>query len=376
MEAASVSKSAKSKLHTSSRGRTDRLRLSLSDLRADVLLVTHLPNILYLTGFTGSAGALLIRPHEATLFIDSRYTFQARQEVSGIRVQTVHQGLLRAAGESIGRSRRHGRVALAYSPSQLTLAQKAAVDAAAKDRIRWVSAPGLVEKLRAIKDRDELARMKQAAETISQVFADILPAIRIGITELELAAEIEYRMKRLGASGPSFETIVASGPRSAWAHARPTAKPLEKNELVVLDQGAILRDYCSDMTRTVFLGRCPGKVRQMYRAVLEAQQAAKDAIRPGIDAAAPDTAARKVLRKTGLARFFTHSTGHGLGVEVHEMPRLGRGERTILEEGMVVTVEPGVYVEGFGGIRIEDDVVVTSTGAQDLTTASRELFEL
>lgn len=376
MEAASVSEPAKTKLQTSSRGRIDRLRLSFSALRADSLLVTHLPNILYLTGFTGSAGVLLIRPDDAILFIDSRYTFQAREEVVGIRVQTVHHGLLRAAGEAIGRHRRHGRASITYSPSQLTVAQKAAVDAAARGRIRWVSAPGAVEKLRAIKDKGELVRMKQAADTISQVFSDVLAMIRPGITELELAAETEYRMKRLGASGPSFETIVASGPRSAWPHARPTAKPLKKNELVVLDQGAILRAYCSDMTRTVFLGRCPGKVWQMYRAVLEAQQAAKDAIRPGIDAAAPDTAARKVLKKSGLARFFTHSTGHGLGIEVHEAPRLGKGERTLLEEGMVVTVEPGVYIEGFGGIRIEDDVVVTSTGGQDLTTASRELFEL
>jgi Xaa-Pro aminopeptidase len=341
----------------------------------DSLLVTHLPNILYLTGFTGSAGVLLVETDEAVLFIDSRYTFQAREEVSGVRVHTVPH-LLRATGEAIARTRRGKPASVAYSPAQVTVAQKQTVDAAAKGRIRWVAAPGLVEKLRAIKDNEELARMKDAADLISQVFSDVLPAIRPGITELDLAAEIEYRMKRLGASGPSFETIVASGPRSAWAHARPTGKSLSKNELVVLDQGAILRAYCSDMTRTVFLGRCPGKVRRMYQAVLEAQEAAKGAIRPGVGAAVPDTAARNVLKKSGLAGYFTHSTGHGLGLEVHEAPRLGKGERATLERGMVVTVEPGVYVEGFGGIRIEDDVVVTSTGAQDLTTASRELLEL
>lgn len=315
-------------------------------------------------------------PEQAVLLIDSRYTFQAREEVSGVRVHTVAHGLLRSAGEIISRIRRRGHTAVAYSPAQVTVAQRQVIEVAAKGQARWISATGLVEKLRAIKDLDELACMKEAADAISQVFRDVVPLIRPGLSELDLAAEIDYHMKHSGASGPSFETIVASGPRSAWAHARPTGKPLQKNELVVLDQGAILRGYCSDMTRTVFLGRCPGKVRRMYAAVLEAQQAAKDAIRPGVDAAAPDAAARKVLRKSGLARFFTHSTGHGLGLEVHEAPRLGKGERARLEAGMVVTVEPGIYVEGFGGIRIEDDVLVASSGAQDLTTASRELLEL
>ncbi|MGA7853109.1 MAG: M24 family metallopeptidase, partial [Candidatus Acidiferrales bacterium] len=159
-------------------------------------------------------------------------------------------------------------------------------------------------------------------------------------------------------------------------HAQPTPKLLKKNELVVLDQGAILRGYCSDMTRTVFLGRAAGRVRGLYNAVLEAQQAAKAAIRPGVKAGDVDSAARKVLRRQGCVRYFTHSTGHGLGMEVHEMPRLGMHEETPLEQGMVITVEPGVYIEGLGGIRIEDDVVVTAQGAEDLTNASREFLEL
>jgi len=242
--------------------------------------------------------------------------------------------------------------------------------------VRWGGGGNAVEKLRAVKDAAELATMKEAAELISEVFSGLVTRIKPGVTELELAADIEYAIKLKGAAGPSFETIVAAGERSAWAHARPTSKPLRKNELVVFDQGAILRGYCSDMTRTVFLGRAPDNVRQMYHAVLEAQQAAKEAIRPGVAAGAVDAAARRVLRGYRLAKYFTHSTGHGLGMEVHEMPRLGRGEKTTLEEGMVVTVEPGVYVEGVGGVRIEDDVVVTSSGARELTTAPREFLEL
>lgn len=272
--------------------------------------------------------------------------------------------------------RRRGRLSVAYSPGQTTVAEKVAIDTHAAGKLRWIAAGNLIERLRAIKDNDEISRMAASAQLISDVFAQVLPVLRPGVPETTIAAEIDYRMRTLGAAGPSFESIVASGPRSAWPHARPSAKMLMKNELVVLDQGAILRAYCSDMTRTIFLGRGPKKIRAMYNAVLAALEAAKAVIRPGIEAEKIDKTARDVLKRHNLAGFFTHSTGHGLGLEVHEMPRLGRGESARLETGMVVTVEPGVYVEGLGGIRIEDDVVVTPHGAQVLTTASREFFEL
>jgi len=352
----------------------NRLRLSFSTLGVDAVLVSHLPNILYLCGFSGSAGLLLVDESRTTLFTDSRYTFQARQEVHGARVHIARRGLLRAVGEELKKQRR--RRAVAYATSHATVAQKQALDAVVHGKVRWVSDDNAVEKLRAVKDADEIARMRAAALLISDVFRKVLPVIRPGTSELDVAAEIEYGIKRGGGSGPSFETIVASGPRSAWAHARPTAKLLGKSELVVLDQGAILQNYCSDMTRTVFVGRAPARVRRMYQAVLQAQQAAKLAIRPGVKAGDVDRAARRTLKRFGLARYFTHSTGHGLGIEVHEMPRLGKGEETVLQEGMVVTVEPGAYLEGIGGIRIEDDVVVTTQGAVDLTTAPRDFLEL
>ena len=369
---------AKSAKQSSSRGgfeeRTNRLRLSFSTLGVDSILISHLPNILYLCGFSGSAGLLLIDETRATLFTDSRYTFQAGEEVHGARIHIAKHGLMRAVGEEL-RSRR-GRRAIAYATSHTTVAQKQALDAIVHGRARWVSDDNAVEKLRAVMDAGELAVMRSAAQLISDVFRKALPGIRPGTSELDVAAQIEYSIKEMGGAGPSFETIVAGGPRSAWAHARPSPKPLGKSELVVLDQGAILKNYCSDMTRTVFLGQAPARVRRMYHAVLEAQAAAKQMIRPGIKAGDVDRAARRVLKRFGLAQYFTHSTGHGLGIEVHEMPRLGKGEETLLQEGMVVTVEPGVYVEGFGGIRIEDDVVVTAQGAVDLTTAPRDFLEL
>ncbi|MGO9589861.1 MAG: M24 family metallopeptidase [Candidatus Acidiferrales bacterium] len=354
--------------------RTNRLRLSFSTLGVDSILVSHLPNIQYLCGFTGSAGLLLIDESKATLFTDSRYTFQTRQEVHGARVHIAKQGLLRAVGEELKSHRR--RRAVAYATAHTTVAQKQTIDTISRGRVRWASDENAVEKLRAVKDAGELARMRDAAHLISSVFREVLLLIRPGTSELDLAAEIEYRIKKMGGSGPSFETIVASGPRSAWAHARPTPKRLGKSELVVLDQGAILENYCSDMTRTVFVGRAPARIRRLYQAVLQAQEAAKQAIRPGVKAGDVDRAARRTLKRFGLARYFTHSTGHGLGIEVHEMPRLGKGEETLLQEGMVVTVEPGVYLEGIGGIRIEDDVVVTAQGAVDLTTAPLDFLEL
>lgn len=355
-------------------GRLGRLRLSFSGLGVDALLVTHLPNIHYLCGFTGSAGMLLVDSSSAILFTDSRYTFQARQEVSSARVRICKHGLLRAAAKVL--RARKGPCRVGYSPGQVTFAQNQALEAGSGSRVRWATDGGSVESLRAVKEPAELNVLQEAADIISAVFSQVLRGIRPGVTELVLAGEIEHEIKRRGGSGPSFDTIVASGARSAWAHARPTSKALRKNELVVLDQGAILRGYCSDMTRTIYLGKAPRKVRSLYSAVLEAQEAGKRAIRPGVTAGDVDRAARKVLKRLKLDRYFTHSLGHGLGLEVHEMPRLGKGEQTILQEGMVLTVEPGVYLEGLGGIRIEDDVVVTAKGSVDLTSTPRDFLEL
>jgi len=193
------------------------------------------------------------------------------------------------------------------------------------------------------------------------------------MTERDLAAEIEYRMRRLGAEKPSFETIVAGGRRSALPHAEPTAAVLRNGQLVVVDMGAFCDGYASDMTRMLFLGTPGARVKRVYRAVLEAQLAGVDAVRPGTTASRVDAAARRVLRGYGYERAFVHSTGHGLGLEIHEPPRLGKRDKTILRPGMAVTVEPGVYLEGFGGVRIEDTVEVTRTGCNILTPTSKEL---
>lgn len=357
--------------HTPSR--IARLRQALDDAHANSLLETHLPNIYYLCGFSGDSGALLVEPAAVTLFTDGRFTIQAKEETGGIRVH-IHKGpLLEAVGAHL-RARRRLRVAV--SPSRVTLAGWKALRKASGAGLKWAAVDGLVESLRAVKDASEIDQIRKAARLGSQVMEETIRTLRPGITELEVAAEIVYRMRQAGAAGESFESIVAAGPRSALPHARPTTHRIGKNELVVLDLGVILRHYCSDLTRTVHVGKASLRVRQWYQAVLEAQAAAKGALKSGVKCGAVDAAARNVLQRKGLGRYFVHSTGHGIGLEIHEEPRIARDQKKILESGNVVTLEPGVYVEGVGGIRIEDDALVTSRGAEILTTAPRELVEL
>jgi Xaa-Pro aminopeptidase len=354
--------------------RLKRVRRALDAAGANMLVETHPPNVYYLSGFTGDSGALLVETSSVKLFTDGRFAIQAKEEAPGIRTH-IHQGgpLLAAVGDHM-RRKRHIRAAIA--PSRLSLAGWNILKKAAGKGVRWVAIDGLVDRLRAVKDASEIERIGDAARVGSEVMEETIRLVRPGVTELELAAEIGYRMRRKGASGESFEAIVAAGPRSALPHARPTARQIGKNELVVLDLGAILRRYCSDLTRTVYVGRAPSRVRRWYQAVLEAQAAGRDAVRAGVTTGAVDAATRAVLQRKGLGRYFVHSTGHGIGLEIHEDPRLARGQKTLLETGNVVTLEPGVYVEGVGGIRIEDDAVVTPRGAEILTTAPREFLEI
>ena len=339
----------------------------------DALIVTQPANWFYLTGFTGESGALVIERGAATLVTDGRFTVQVKEETTGVRVVLQKGALYPAVGEWL-RERRLRRVG--YDPSQLTLTQWNAMRKALGTKCRTIQAEGIPEDLRRCKDPQELALMRRAAVLVGEVFESVLPLVRPGIRESELAAEIEYQMRRRGASGPSFETIVASGKRSALPHARPTAKKLRKNELVVLDLGVILGHYCSDLTRTVYLGRVSKRIRVWYQAVREAQAAGIAAVEAGTTCGEVDSAAREVLRKAGLEGQFVHSTGHGLGLEVHEEPRVARGQQIRLQAGSVVTIEPGVYVEGVGGIRIEDDVAVRATGNEVLTRVTRDLIEI
>jgi Xaa-Pro aminopeptidase len=353
--------------------RRSRLLRELKARKLDALLVTHPPNWFYLSGFTGESGALLVSSDATVLITDGRFTVQAKDETRGVRIALQAGALFPAIGAYLkGRGLRR----VGFDANQLSVAQLQALKKAAGSQWRGQQASGLVERLRMKKDAQELAVMRKAAILAGEVLKSALPLIKPGVREREVAAEIEYQMKRRGASGPSFETIVASGPRGALPHARPSSKKLRKNELVVLDLGAILAHYCSDMTRTVHLGRASQRVRDYYRSVQSAQEAAVAAVKPGATCGDVDAAARDVLRKNRLDKYFVHSTGHGLGLEVHEDPRVARGQPVSLEPGNVITIEPGIYLEGVGGIRIEDDVLVAAGRGEVLTRVTRDLIEL
>lgn len=348
----------------------------LGQHQLDALLVAFSPNLRYLTGFTGSNASLLVSEERCVLFTDPRYTIQARQECgdgrgrAACQVRVVKGPLVPAVAAAIGRYRwKH----VGYEPARMTCDQLEALKNKLPMRATLTGVNGFVESLRAIKSPAEIALIRRSVETNSRAFEEAAAQVRPGMTESDLAAEIEYRMRRLGAEKPSFETIVAAGKRSALPHAQPTAAPIVAGSLVLVDMGAQQEGYCSDMTRMLYLGKPAARVKRAYRAVLEAQLAAIAEVRPGAATAKVDRAARRVLEGYGLERAFVHSTGHGLGLEIHEPPRIGRRDKSRLAEGMAVTIEPGVYLEDFGGIRIEDTVVVTAEGCEILTPTPKEL---
>jgi Xaa-Pro aminopeptidase len=354
--------------------RRNALAVQLAPLKADALLVSFLPNVRYLTGYTGSNGLLLLQASgEATFFTDPRYRIQAAAEVD-CRVKVSSGPILPDVVALAAKSKVRR---LGFEKSRIGFEQYEFLKSKLPVRCSLEPLAGLTEALRMVKSEAEIALIRRSVELNSKAFEAALRTFRPRRTrEADLATEIDHQIRKLGAERPAFETIVASGPRSALPHARPSQTIAGKNELLLIDMGATLEGYASDMTRVVFLGRPSSRIKRIYRAVLEAQQAAIDAVRPGVTAGHVDRQARRSLRAQKLDRAFVHSTGHGLGLEIHEPPRLGKKEKTRLQEGMAITIEPGAYVEGLAGIRIEDTVVVTKTGCEVLTPTSKELREM
>ncbi len=351
--------------------RRERLWPALREARVHAFVVTAAPNVRYLSGFTGSNGALLLTPERSLLFTDPRYQIQASQE-SDCEVKIGKGPLLKELSTWIKRLRLSP---VAFESNRIGFDDHRQLKDLVK-QVRLKPVAGVIESLRISKSQNEIVAIENAVKRNSAALEQALRRFKPHMTELDLTAEIEYRMRRLGADGPAFETIVASGPRTALPHARPTASPIRPDELLLIDMGANVAGYASDMTRTYAVGKLDAKRKRMYRAVLEAQLHAVDTVKPGVTCASVDRAARDVLQRFGMEKLFIHSTGHGLGLEIHERPRLGRKERTRLEAGMVITIEPGVYEEGFGGIRIEDTVAVTQDGCRILTPTGKELVIL
>ncbi|MDT8070805.1 MAG: Xaa-Pro peptidase family protein [Terriglobia bacterium] len=353
-------------------GRIAQLRLAMQKARCDALLVTHLPNVRYLCGFTGSAGVLLLSSR-SFFFTDGRYAEQAAKEVVGAKVVITKSPALTAAAKQAGRMKR-GHLGIEADHLSVTAAE-AVADALPKG-VRLASTRSIVEQLRMIKEPVEIELLRAAIDLGCELLPVAQKAIRPGGKEVEVAAKLEFAARKAGAQAMSFETIVAAGPRSALPHGVASEAPIPANGFVVLDYGVILHGYCSDMTRTVHVGRADQEERDLYRAVLDAQLAAIAACLPGAKLTEVDSAARDVLKQAKLDKFFTHSTGHGVGLEIHELPRVAQGQKEILRPGMVITIEPGIYQAGKRGIRIEDVVAITETGYDLLTSARKELIEI
>jgi Xaa-Pro aminopeptidase len=353
-------------------GRQKKLRADLDRRKLDALVVTHLPNVRYLCGFTGSAGVFLAA-RRPVFFTDGRYAEQASAQVHGARVSILKSGTLTAVAATCAKL---GLKRIAIESEHLTVAQLDGFQQALGKGIKLVRLAGAVESLRVQKDAGEIELLRKAIELSSQLFRPLLRSMHSGVAESAIAGKLEYMARKAGAERMSFETIVASAQRSALPHGVASATKLPAEGFVVLDYGVVLDGYCSDMTRTVHLGKASGEERMLYRAVLEAQLAAISVIRPGVTAGEIDRAARQELKSAKLDRFFTHSTGHGVGLEVHEIPRLAAGNDAVLQPGMVITIEPGVYLPGKCGVRIEDMLLVTERGYEVLTPVSKEWIEL
>lgn len=346
------------------------------DGKFDGLIVTHAPDVRYLSGFTGSSAVLVLNSSRAVLYTDGRYTVQARAEAVGTKVVVVPKGVLAAACEgvvSLGIKR------CGFDSAHTTVAtldvMRAALPASLRRSLFTPSGPVLAA-LREVKDESEIEIIRRAALVGCGLFNSLLGFIRSGITEVAVAAELEHSARLAGAEAMSFETIVASGERSALPHGRATTAKLPKNGFLTLDFGVVIDGYCSDMTRTVHLGKAIPEEFAVYDAVLEAQEAAVAAVAPGVTVGDVDEAARSVLRSAKLDKYFTHSTGHGVGLEIHEGPRLAAEQKQKLERGMVVTIEPGVYLPGKFGVRIEDMVLVTAKGSEVLTPSVKAWTQL
>jgi len=353
-------------------GRAERLRQRIAARGCDALLVTHLPNVRYLTGFTGSAGMVLVTPDELVLVTDGRYATQSREQVqaAGVDARIVIAGHTEQTARL--RDLLEGVDRLGLEAHGVTWAQQRAW-ASSFEGVTLVPTEHLVEDLRQVKEPGEVARIRAACAIADEALAETLPLLASGPTEREFALALEVAMRERGASGTSFDTIVASGPNGALPHARPSDRQIERGELVVIDFGCVVDGYCSDMTRTVSVGDPGPEARRLWDVVRASQEAGRAAVKDGASCADVDRASRAVIEDAGWGEHFSHGTGHGVGLEIHESPRVAKTAGGTLDLGVVVTIEPGVYLPGVGGVRIEDTVVVTATGAEALTAFPKHL---
>ncbi len=348
------------------------LSARLPELKIDALLVSSPANVRYLTGYAGSNGILLVTKAESHFFTDPRYALEASEQIT-CKVHVEKKPLLIAAGAIIKRKRLKK---IGFESSWLRYDDYIKVKEELPLGSAMVPIGKIIEEQRMVKSASEIDLIRRSVATNSEAYSKTIRRVHAGAREMDIAAELEYQMRALGAEKAAFDTIVAAGPRSALPHAHPTAHRLGENELLLIDMGASQEGYASDMTRVAHTGTPPKRILRLYKAVLEAQLTALSSIKAGVTTGEVDAAARNVLKRHELDRAFVHSTGHGLGLEIHEPPRIARKDKTRLQAGMAITIEPGAYIDGLGGIRIEDTVLVTEHGCEVLTPTPKDLIEL
>jgi Xaa-Pro aminopeptidase len=353
--------------------RREKLRRQLKQEGLDALLITNFINVTYLTGFTGDDSYLLVTSSGDVLISDQRYTTQLEEECPGLELAIRGPGtkMLQWTTEAIKKTK---ATRLGIEGDSMTVGLRDSL-AAALPKVEIKPSSGWVEELRLIKDREEVDRTRRACDLARRAFEVVRAKLTPEMTEQQVANELEYQARQFGAKRMSFETIVAVGPRAALPHARPTTRRIGESDFMLIDWGVDEGLYMSDLTRVLATARISPKLRKLYGVVLKAQLAGIDAVRPGATCEQVDRAARTVIEKAGYGKEFGHGLGHGIGLEIHEAPRLAQGQTRELKPGMIVTVEPGVYFPGWGGIRIEDDVLVTRTGHEVLTSVPKELDE-
>lgn len=345
-----------------------KLRKEMEQQQIEALLITSQYNLRYITEFTGTAGLALVTQHKAYFITDFRYTEQAGEQVKEFDVVQAKTNLLEEAAELV---KNLAVKSLAFEKDYVTYA--AFLDYEAKIEAELKPVNGLIEKIRMIKTPEEVNILKAAAKIADDAFEHICKFIKVGQTELEISNELEFFMRKQGATSSSFDTIVASGLRSALPHGVATEKKIESGDFITLDYGALYNGYISDITRTVAVGEPSDKLKEIYQVVLDAQVLGVEKIGPGMTGIEADAIARDYIKSKGYGEAFGHSTGHGIGLEVHEAPGLSFKSQTVLEPGMAVTVEPGIYLPGIGGVRIEDDILITESGNERLTHSTKEL---
>jgi len=353
--------------------RRNKLRRMIRKNHLDGLLVTSFTNVTYLTGFTGDDSYLLVGSNEDLLFSDQRYTTQLRQECPGLPVEI--RGLGKKMLSSVAKGLEQMKIReLAIEANSISVGLRDAL-AKASPKTDLLPTDSWVEQLRMVKDREEIARTRKACEFAERAFEVVRALLTDAMTELQTAAELEYQARRFGARGLSFPPIVAVGPRAALPHACPTSRRIGESDFTLIDWGAHEGLYVSDLTRILVTGKISPKLRKIYELVLKAQLAAIQAITPGVTCEKVDTVARDIIAEAGYGKQFGHGLGHGTGLDIHEAPRLSQGQSTVLKPGMIVTVEPGIYLPGWGGVRIEDDILVTRNGHEVLTSVPKQLEE-